>query len=110
MSCQEYFERVRNIVDVVKSLGGLLRDNMHLVDELPIRPRNFYTETHYADARAKILNQKVAHKLLIRADKGFYGKLIKEIEHEFLKGNNDYPTTPTEAYNLLINYKNNNNN
>jgi hypothetical protein len=30
MSCQEYFEQVRNIVDVIKSLGGLLCDDMHL--------------------------------------------------------------------------------
>jgi hypothetical protein len=33
MSCQEYFERVRNIVDVIESLGGSLADNMHLKDE-----------------------------------------------------------------------------
>jgi hypothetical protein len=38
MSCQEYFERVRNIVDVIKSLGGSLADDMHLADELPARP------------------------------------------------------------------------
>jgi hypothetical protein len=33
--------------------------------------------------------------------------LIKEIENDFLKGHNDYPKTPTEAYNLLVNYRNN---
>jgi hypothetical protein len=27
-----------------------------------------------------------------------------------LKGNNDYPTAPTEAYNLFVNYRNYNNN
>jgi hypothetical protein len=35
-----------------------------------------------------------------------YGKLIQEIENDFLKGNNDYPETPTKAYNLLVNYRN----
>jgi hypothetical protein len=30
MSCQEYFEKVKNIVEVIKSLGGSLADNMHL--------------------------------------------------------------------------------
>jgi hypothetical protein len=34
MSCQEYFEKVRNLVDVIKSLGGTLSDDMHLVDKL----------------------------------------------------------------------------
>jgi hypothetical protein len=30
---------------------------------------------------------------------------LEEIENDFLKGNNDYPETPTEAYNLLVNYR-----
>jgi hypothetical protein len=87
MSCQEYFERVRNIVDVIKSLGGSL-----------------------ADARERILNKKVAYGLLVHADRGRYGKLIEEVENAYLKGNNDYPETPTEAYNLLVNYKSYNTN
>ncbi len=41
MSCQEYFERVRNVVEVIESLGGSLADDMHLIDELP--------ETYTAD-------------------------------------------------------------
>jgi hypothetical protein len=32
--------------------------------------------------------------------------LIEEIENNYLKGNDDYPKTLTEAYNLLVNYKN----
>jgi hypothetical protein len=41
MSCQEYFERVQNVVDVIESLGGSFVDDMHLKDELPERePRN----------------------------------------------------------------------
>jgi hypothetical protein len=47
--------------------------------------------------------------LLVHADRGRYGKLIEEIENDFLKGNNDYPETPTEAYNLLVNYRSYNN-
>jgi hypothetical protein len=47
---------------------------------------------------------------LVRADHGRYGKLIEEVENAFLKGNNDYPTTPIEAYSLLFNYRNYNNN
>jgi hypothetical protein len=43
---------------------------------------------------------------LVRADRSRYGKLIEDIEHDFLKGHDDYPKTPTEAYNLLVNYRN----
>jgi len=44
MSCQEYFERVRNVVDVIKSLGGSLVDEVHLLDELPPWPAAGYTQ------------------------------------------------------------------
>jgi hypothetical protein len=110
MSCQEYFERVRNMVDVIKSLGGSLADDMHLSDELPARPARGYTEAQKQEARERILNKTVAYGILVRADRGRYGKLIEEIENDFLKGNNDYPKTPTEAYNLLVNYRHYSNN
>ena len=36
-----------------------------------------------------------------------YGELIEELENSYLKGNeNEYPKTVTDAYNLLLNYKN----
>jgi hypothetical protein len=52
------------------------------------------------------LEKTIAHGLLVRADRGRYGKLIEEVENDFLKGHDDYPKTPTEAYNLLVNYQN----
>ena len=32
--------------------------------------------------------------------------MIEEIENDFFNGHDDYPKTPTEAYNLLVNYRN----
>jgi len=111
MSCQEYFERVQNVVDVIESLGGSLVDDMHLKDELPERePRNGYTEEQLAAVRKRIQDKTVAYGILVRADRSRFGKLIEEIENDFLKGNNDYPVTPTEAYNLLVNYRSYSNN
>jgi len=66
MSCQEYFEQVRNIVDVIKSLGGTLCDDMHLREELPERdrPRNGYTEQQKREARERIQNKTIAYGIL----------------------------------------------
>jgi hypothetical protein len=111
MSCQEYFERVQNVVDVIKSLGGSFIDDMHLKDELPERePRNGYTEEQLTAARKRIQDKTIAYGILVRADRSRFGKLIEEIENDFLKGNNDYPEMLTEAYNLLVNYMSYNNN
>jgi hypothetical protein len=60
MSCQEYFERVRNLVDIIKSLGGSLCDDMHLQDNIPARPARGYTDAQYKTARETILN-KIGH-------------------------------------------------
>jgi hypothetical protein len=110
MSCQECFERIRNVVEVIKSLGGFLCNDMHLSDELPTRPPSGYMDVQYKEARERILNKTLGYGILVRADHGRYGKLIEEIENAYLKGNNDYPTNPTEVYNILVNYRNYNNN
>ena len=107
MSCQEYFERVRNIVEVIKIIGGSLVDDMHLADELPpVPPAGGYTAQQFEVTRETIRNKKIAYGKLVRADRGRYGKLIEEVENAYLKGNNNYPRTPTKAYNLLVNYRN----
>jgi hypothetical protein len=48
----------------------------------------------------------VAYGILVRVDRDRYGKLLEEIENDFLKGHDNYPKTPTKAYNLLVNYQN----
>jgi hypothetical protein len=105
MSCQEYFERVRNVVNIIKSLGGTLVDEMHFIDELPPNA-NGHSQDQINQAKEQILEKKISYGLLVRADRNRYGKLIEEVENSYLKENNDYPRTPTEAYNLLVNHKN----
>jgi hypothetical protein len=58
------------------------------------------------EAKERIQDITVACGILVRADRDRYGKLIEEIENNFLKGQDNYPKTPTESYNLLVNYCN----
>ena len=71
ISCQEYFECIQNIVDVIKSLGGSLCDDMHMKEELPDqdRPRGGYTEQQRREARERIQNETIAYGILVRADR-----------------------------------------
>ncbi len=84
--------------------------DMHLQDELPARPQNGYTEAQSKEARGKTLDKTLAYGILVRADRGWYRKLIEEIENAYLKGNNNYPKTPMKAYKILVNYRSYNNN
>jgi hypothetical protein len=66
MSCLEYFEREKNIVEVIKSIGGSLGDNMHLADELPTAPSaRGYTTQQYDTAWGTIMNKKIAYGILL---------------------------------------------
>jgi len=108
MSSQEYFECIRIIVDVIKSMGGSLCDDMHMKEELPDQdhPRGGYMEQQRWEAREHIQNKTLAYGILVWADRARYGTLIEEVGNDFLKGHDDYPKTPTEAYSLLVNYRN----
>jgi hypothetical protein len=61
---------------------------MHLREELPERdrPRNGYTEQQKREARERIQNKTIAYGILAWADRARYGKLIEEVEYDFLKG------------------------
>jgi hypothetical protein len=73
ITCQEYFEGVRNIVEVIKSLGETLGSNMHLTDELPNRARHMAEQMR--EARERIVEKKVAYGILVWADRNRYGKI-----------------------------------
>jgi hypothetical protein len=46
----------------------------------------------------------LAMAFMLSADWARYGHLLKEMENEYLKGTNNWPTTVTGAYHLLTNY------
>jgi hypothetical protein len=80
MSCQEYFKRVSNVVDVIKNLGATLLDNTHLVDELleGRAPPGGYTENHRNQAQERILDKKITYGLLVRANRNRFGSSSKK--------------------------------
>jgi hypothetical protein len=49
--------------------------------------------------------QALAQSFLCAADKHRYGPLRIELENQFARGNNQYPTDPASAYSLLVGYQ-----
>ena len=43
--------------------------------------------------------------MLCRSGQGRYGNLVEEFQNDFTKGNDNYLSKTTEAYNFLITYK-----
>eukprot|EP00978_Attheya_sp_CCMP212_P031120 scaffold116442_cov20-Attheya_sp.AAC.1 len=50
-------------------------------------------------------DQCLAMSFLARSDRNWYGQKIKDLENDFLQGQDNYPKTVSAAYSLLINWK-----
>ena len=55
-----------------------------------------------ADVRAAIHQREVATYFILGADKHRFGKLQRDLQDNFARGTNQFPTTLTAAYNLLL--------
>jgi hypothetical protein len=60
-------------------------------------------ELAVATRRAK--ERYLAVAFVLGSDRVRYGRLIEDLENSFIQGNDKYPTEVTEAYNLLLHWK-----
>ena len=86
---------------VAVEVGGVAAVLAALPPEDPTCP----TEEEIKKASQRTKEKYLAVALLTAADRSRFGKLVKDLENDFTKGQNIYPTSVTAAYNLLMNYK-----
>ena len=103
-----YMAKFRNTIEVIEHFGRTIgEDRALMIEELKAAGRDA-SDASSKDIKTAIDTAKrKAHAMafLKRADKGRYGLLITELENQFTRGTDQYPTNITEAYNLLVNYK-----
>ena len=107
MDCQSYLEKFRNIVEVIESHGGTI--GLHggsmraiMVEEGVIDPDN-PTRAEYNQARVAAREKYFAVALILGSDRNRYGKMIEDLENDYIQGNDRYPKTINAAYRLLLN-------
>jgi Zinc knuckle len=94
---------------VIEHYGGNIGDDDALVKEelknmtavLPKAP----TADQLATCTARAKNKSNAIFFPCCADPGPYALLTTDLENQFTRGNDQYPDTITDAYNLLVRYK-----
>jgi hypothetical protein len=109
MSCEEHVRKFKNQAEVVEHCGGDIGIDQSRVDEVlgtmtladPAKP----TDDEMAQAQKKAQEEYMAVALLLSADWKRYGKLIEELENDFLMGTNNYPQTQVETHNSMIHWK-----
>jgi hypothetical protein len=97
---------------VVEQYGGTIgNDNGAIRDEFDFTgvtdtATTTTTSTHKIDATKASKDKCLAVELCYMADNTIYEKLLEDLENDYTKGSNNYPSNVTSSYNLLVNYKN----
>jgi hypothetical protein len=90
---------------VVSDIGGSIGGNPGISDKMATqlsKNTNALTKAEIAMAQ----EEYTATAFLLGADRSQFGKLLDKLQNDYLQGYSDcYPKTVTDAYNLLINEK-----
>ena len=97
--------------DVVEHCGGNLGDHKSLKKHCQNKKLAGTTDAENAsnkrEAKTEAKEAYMAMAFISGANSIKCRRLIEELENSYLKGNeNEYPETVTDAYNLLLDYKN----
>ena len=108
MTNQAYLERFKNNLDVIEYCGGKVGDHPGLVrqklTDLGYDP-DAPTDDQRIEASELAREEYIATCFFHGADRQQYGQLIRDYENSFIEGHDRFPKTLTDAYNLLVKYK-----
>jgi hypothetical protein len=108
-----YMSKFKNTVEVIERYGGNIGDDKVLITEelkVALKSTNqgvLSTATAKQIETATLTARRKSHAIafLKRTDKHRYGQLVTDLEYQYTRGNDQYPTGVTEAYNLIVNFK-----
>jgi hypothetical protein len=107
MTCPTYLQRFNNHVDVVNHCGGDL--GVHSSRVVEILSRNGTSvnpsDPQLLSAQTEAQDEYLATAFLLSSDRKGFGKLIEDLENDFIRGVDKYPKTLVAAYNLLVHWK-----
>jgi hypothetical protein len=105
-------EQFLNTVEVIEHTGGSVGNEPgilnHTLQERGLSKIAFeaMTEQDEKDEIKKdAQDQYLAVAFLLGSGRSRYGRLIEDLENDYLQGQNNYPKTVTALYNLITNWK-----
>ena len=108
MTNQAYLEQFQNMIDVIVHTGGMVGHQPGIIRaimrERGIDPTNA-TTMQQMEIEKEAQNRYLAVAFMLGSDKARFGRLLENLENDYLQGQNNYPTSITAAYNLLPNWK-----
>jgi hypothetical protein len=108
MSNAIFLENFQTLISVVEDYGGEIGvDPSGAKKELVAEGIDVenVSEESKCKAMAKAKNRYLAMTMLAAADFTRYSCLLEDLDNDYTKGDGNYPHTITDAYNLIINYR-----
>lgn len=108
MSTVKYMETFQNVIDVIEHSGGTVGNEPGIVEGIAAH-QGLDMATVDSDQEAALNQAARQHYLAVafifNSDRNRFGRLLENLENDFLLGDDNYPKTVTSAYNLLTNFK-----
>jgi hypothetical protein len=106
MTTQAYLEMFQNTVDVIEHSGGMIGNHPGIV-KMIMKKKGLttMTEDERDDIEVEAQEMYLAAALLMNADRTRYASFIQDLENDYLQGQDNYPKTVEQAYNVLTNWR-----
>jgi hypothetical protein len=108
MTTQAYLEAFRGTLDVIEHTGGEIGHEpgieRYVAEQTAIDYDNM-DDDEEEDVKREGKERYLAVAFLLGSDRSRFGRLLENLENNFLQGQNNYPATVTAAYSLLTNWK-----
>jgi hypothetical protein len=108
MTNAKFLETFQTLVLVITECRGEIRHNLRgILTALKEKMRGLASANlkELDEAKATSKERYLAVAMISACDNSRYNRLSEELENDYTKGSNHYPKTITEAYNLIVNYR-----
>ena len=104
----EYYDQFKNQTDVLSHIGAGIGDDMAIMRQV-LRSQDINvdeaTDAQEEAAETEGTQWYLALAFLMGSDRSRFGRLLEKLENDFTAGNDNYPKTLTDAYNMLLEWK-----
>ena len=105
MDANTYVKTMKNIVDSIEFYGGTLGEDKVLIEYEKALDKKLGRQAKSDDEyKALTKNKMIAVGVLRRADKRYFGHVLRDLRNEFQLGRDTYPENHTRSLDLMQNY------
>ena len=104
----EYYEQFKNQTDILTHIGAGIGDDEAIMKQV-LQSQGIdvddATDAQEEAAETEGIQLNLALAFLMGSDRSRFRRLLEKLENDFTAGNDNYPKTLTDAYNMLLEWK-----